>query len=57
MNLEELRKYYLDNGYSFANASSKICQDIILNKIAKSSYSKNVTIKGGVVMHTYLHIV
>ncbi len=51
MNLEELRKYYLDNGYSFANASSKICQDIILSKISKSQMGRNVTIKGGVVMY------
>ena len=32
MNLEELRRKYLDNGFSLANASAKICQDIILNK-------------------------
>ena len=33
MNLEVLRKKYLDNGFTLANASAKICQDIILNKI------------------------
>lgn len=52
MNLEELRKKYLDNGFSLANASAKICQDIILNKISKSKMNKNVTIKGGVVMYS-----
>ena len=51
MNLEQLRKNYLDNGFSMANASAKICQDIILNKISKSKINKNVTIKGGVVMY------
>lgn len=39
MNLEKLRKIYLNNGYSPANASAKICQDIILNKISKSKMS------------------
>lgn len=51
MNLEQLRRIYLNNGYTLANASAKICQDIILNKISKSNMSKNVTIKGGVVMY------
>ena len=51
MNLEKLRRVYLDNGYTLANASAKICQDIILNKISKSKMSKNITIKGGVVMY------
>lgn len=51
MNLEKLRKKYIDNGYSRASASAKICQDIILNKISKSNMNKNVTIKGGVVMY------
>ena len=51
MNLEKLRKKYIDNGFSLANASAKICQDIILNKISKSKMNKNVTIKGGVVMY------
>ena len=51
MNLEELRKKYIDNGFTPANASAKICQDIILNKISKSKMNKNVTIKGGVVMY------
>ena len=55
MNLEQLRKNYLDNGFSMANASAKICQDIILNKISKSKMNKNVTIKGGVVMYGLSH--
>lgn len=51
MNLERLRRVYLNNGYTLANASHKICQDIILNKISKSKMNKNITIKGGVVMY------
>ena len=51
MNLEKLRRLYLNNGYTLANASAKICQDIILNKISKSKMNKNITIKGGVVMY------
>ena len=31
--------------------SSKVCQDILLAKISKSSLNRNITIKGGVVMH------
>lgn len=51
MNLEDLRRKYLKSGFTPANASAKICQDIILNKISKSTFNKNVTIKGGVVMY------
>lgn len=51
MNIEELRKKYLDNGFSLVNASAKICQDIVLSKISKSKVNKNITIKGGVVMY------
>jgi len=51
MNLERLRRVYLNSGYTLANASAKICQDIILNKISKSKMNKNITIKGGVVMY------
>ncbi len=42
----------MKEGYTRANAIAKMCQDIILNEIAKSPYFKNVTIKGGVVMHS-----
>lgn len=50
MNLEELRRKYFENGFSLANASAKICQDIILNKISKSKINNNIAIKGGVVL-------
>ncbi len=51
MNIEELRYKYIKEGFNLANASAKICQDIILSKISKSTLNKNITIKGGVVMY------
>jgi len=46
MNLSDIRKGYVTQKYSAANASSRTCQDVLLSKIAKSTLSKNVTIKG-----------
>lgn len=51
MNIEQAIDNYEKLGYEFEEAESKVCQDIILYKIAKSKFSKNITIKGGVVMH------
>lgn len=51
MNLNELVNSYLKQGYELADADSKVCQDLILYKIGKSRYARNITIKGGVVMH------
>lgn len=47
--LEEIEKVK-SGGYSEANAQARVCQDIILYGISKGSLSRNVTIKGGVVM-------
>ena len=52
MNIEVIRQKYMKDGYTRANAIAKVCQDVILNEIAKSPYFKNVTIKGGVVIHS-----
>lgn len=52
MNIEELVQDYLKTGYGIIDAESKVCQDIILLKIANSRFSKNITIKGGVVIHS-----
>jgi len=52
MDILKIRNQYVKEGYTNANASAKVCQDIILNEIAQSAYFKNVTIKGGVVMHS-----
>lgn len=51
MNFKEIINKYTNDGYNYLAASSKACQDVILSKIAKSSLSQNVTIKGGVVIH------
>lgn len=51
MDLKELRQNYIKEGYDFLDASAKVCQDILLTKISKSSLNRNITIKGGVVMH------
>lgn len=50
MDLNALLNNYLNNGYSRAFATARVCQDVILSKISKSNLNKNVTIKGGVVM-------
>lgn len=42
----------IENGYGDSNAQAKVCQDLILKAIAKSSLNRNVTIKGGVVMRS-----
>lgn len=47
--LEEIEKIK-NEGYNEANAQARICQDIILYGISKGNLSRNVTIKGGVVM-------
>jgi len=50
MNLNNIRNSYLSDNHEFLDASSKTCQDVILYKISKSSLSKNITIKGGVII-------
>ena len=52
MKLLNLINSYKEEGYNEIDANAKVCQDIVLLKIAKSTLSKNVTIKGGVVMHS-----
>ena len=50
--LEKLAEAVRNEGYSEVNAEAKVCQDIILKAISRSSLSRNVTIKGGVVMRS-----
>lgn len=52
INLLELVNKYGKKGYSGDDAAAKVCQDIILLLISNSKYSRNITIKGGVVMHS-----
>lgn len=49
-NLRECVDEYTKNGYTRDYAISKVCQDIIINRIYNSEYSDKITIKGGVVM-------
>ena len=51
MDIYELVNKYVMTGYSENDAIPKVAQDIILLKIGNSKYSKNITVKGGVVMH------
>lgn len=39
-------------GYETDDAEARVCQDIVLKAISKSVLSRNVTIKGGVVMRS-----
>lgn len=52
MNLRDEVDKLKREGFSEANAESKICQDIVLLAISKSGMCKNATIKGGVVMRS-----
>lgn len=51
MNIKDAILIYQNNGYEYADAESKVSQDIVLSKIGYSKYKYNITIKGGVVMH------
>lgn len=52
MNLRKLITDMRRLGYGIADARARVCQDIVLKGIAESSLSRNVTIKGGVVMRS-----
>lgn len=50
MNLSVMIKEMQELGYESVDAGARVCQDIVLKAISKSSLSRNVTIKGGVLM-------
>lgn len=50
--LEKMAAGYRSEGYSQFLAEARVCQDIVLKAIAESPLSRNVTIKGGVVMRS-----
>ncbi len=52
MNLEDIVRYNVENGYDLIDARAKTAQDVILNQISKSKFKNSITIKGGVVMHS-----
>ena len=51
MNIKDAILFYQNKGYEYADAESKVSQDIVLSKIWNSKYKNNKTIKGGVVMY------
>ncbi len=55
ISIQKLIDQERNNGYLGDNASAKVCQDIVLKALAASSLSRNVTIKGGVVMRSKTH--
>ena len=52
MDLQELMDEYYEEGLTRELAASRVCQDIVLKAIAEGPLSRNVTIKGGVVMRS-----
>lgn len=51
-NIQKLIEMANERGYQGDKASAKVCQDIVLKALSMSSLSRNVTIKGGVVMRS-----
>ena len=52
VNIQKLIEEANENGYQGDKASAKVCQDIVLKALSVGSLSRNVTIKGGVVMRS-----
>ena len=52
MNLNQMMEIYYEAGLTRELAAARVCQDIVLKAIASSSFSRNVTIKGGIVMRS-----
>jgi len=52
INIQKMVAQATENGYQGDNASAKVCQDIVLKALASGPFSRNVTIKGGVVMRS-----
>lgn len=55
ININELIQRAKAEGYDEANAEAKVCQDIVLLLISKSTLNRNITVKGGVVMRSISH--
>ena len=50
INIQKLIEEANEKGYHGDKASAKVCQDIVLKALSIGPLSRNVTIKGGVVM-------
>lgn len=57
MDLNEMRaRYEREEGYSHLNATARVCQDVILSKLAVSSMHDRVTSKGrGTLLFSFMH--
>ena len=52
LNFEKLIEKYTELGYQYKTASSLAGQDVFIYKLFKSKYKDNITLKGGVIMHS-----
>lgn len=52
MNLQQMMERYHEDGLTRDLAAARVCQDIVLKALAEGPLSRNVTIKGGVVMRS-----
>ena len=52
MYINKMMAMYQQDGLSRELAAARVCQDIVLKAIATGPFSRNVTIKGGVVMQS-----
>lgn len=52
INIQKLIEEANENGYQGDKAPAKVCQDIVLKALSVGPLSRNVTIKGGVVMRS-----
>lgn len=50
--IKEMIRQANADGYVDDNAEAKVCQDVVLKAISESTLSRNVAIKGGVVMRS-----
>ncbi len=50
--LEKMAAQYVKEGYTELLAEARVCQDVVMKAISKSTMNRNVTIKGGVVMRS-----
>lgn len=50
MNIKEQISKIKEYGYDEIHAEARLCQDIVIQALARSTLNQNVTIKGGVVM-------
>ena len=55
LKIKDMTQRAKEKGYDEANAEAKVCQDIVLFLISKTTLSRNITVKGGVVMRGISH--